>query len=137
MDEKEYLNLLENTYKELPEVLHKKTRFEIPKVKGRMIKTKTQITNFGEIAGVLDRNLNHLFKFFLKEVAVRADLNENRGEVLLYSRFQPQALNKIIGKYFKEYVKCSYCESPDTQLLSDLKQVECKACGHKQEVFKI
>ena len=136
MEKKEYLELLENAYKELPEVLQNKKRFEVPKVKGKLIKTRTYISNFGEITKIFDRDSNHLFKFFLKEVAVRAELNKEKGELILYSRSQPEFLNKIIEKYFKEYVRCSYCKSPDTILVDDV-GVECKACGHKQEVFKI
>ncbi|MFW6026277.1 MAG: translation initiation factor IF-2 subunit beta, partial [Candidatus Woesearchaeota archaeon] len=67
MEDSEYLKLLDNGYENLPDILYKKGRFEIPKVKGKLIKTRTIIVNFREIANTFLRNENFLLKFFLKE----------------------------------------------------------------------
>jgi translation initiation factor 2 subunit 2 len=134
MEEKEYLNLLEKGYSELPEVLFKKERFTIPEVRGRIIKTRTQITNFGEIAKHFTRTQEHFFKFFLKFAGVRGDLDTKKGEVILHSKFQPAFLNKAVKSYFNEYVECPHCNSPDTSLDVAKNMKQCKACGHQEKV---
>ena len=134
MEEKEYLELLDKAYDELPEVLYKKGRFEIPKVKGRLIKTRTQIDNFKTIAKTLIRPEDHLLKYFLREAGVRGETNR-RGVLILHSRFQPAALNKIIEKYYNTYVECPHCRSPDTTLGET--SFTCKACGHEEKISKL
>lgn len=137
MEESTYLEILEKAYEDLPKVLYKTQRFEIPEVRGRLIKTRTHITNFVEISKDFSREPEHLFKFFLKEVGVRGDLNLNRGEIVLHSRFQPGILNKTVENYFKIYVKCSKCTRPDTILSQDGTTLTCKACGHVETVAKL
>ena len=132
MNEKDYVELLDKAYSELPEVLYKKDRFEVPQVKGRLVKTRTQIDNFVDISKTLGRKPEHLLKYVLREAGVRGDLN-TRGALTLHSRFQPAGLNKIIERYYGEYVECKHCRSPDTEI-SDLSVVRCKACGHQEKV---
>jgi len=131
MDEAQYTKLLDQAYLELPEVLYKKERFNVPEVKGRLIKSRTIISNFREIAKHLSRAEDHFHKFMLREVGVRGDLNE-RGELILHSRFQPGMLNKGVQNYFKKYVECPNCKSPDTTLNGV--SLTCKACGHEERV---
>ena len=137
MDETKYKELLDQAYSELPEVLHKRKRFVIPEVRGRIIKTRTQVANFGEIAKHLSRDTNHMYRFMLKFVGVRGELNDSKGEVILYSRFQPALLNKGIAKYFDEYVVCPHCSSPDTILENGAKIKKCNACGHQEPVQQV
>lgn len=131
MDKAQYEQLLDKAYKDLPEVLYKKERFVIPEVSGRIIKTRTQITNFGDIAKHLERDVNHMFKFMLKEIGVRGELGK-RGDITLHSRFQPTVLNKAVKKYFNEYVECPHCNSPDTLLEQD-GTFKCNACGYSEK----
>ncbi len=136
MDEKTYLKLLDSAYKELPKVLLKRKRFEIPKVKGRLIKSRTVISNFSDIAKYFSRTNEHLYKFFLKEIGVRGEYNE-KGELIIHSRFQPELLNKTVEKYFKQYVQCPHCKSPDTILISNGEILKCNACGHQEKIKKL
>ncbi len=133
MEEKEYKELLDKTYSELPEVLYKKGRFELPQVRGKLIRSRTLINNFRDIAKHLSRQEEHLLKYFLREAGVRGDVN-NKGELTLHSRFQPTILNKIIETYFKTYIECKHCRSPDTTLDEKGINIKCKACGHEERV---
>ncbi len=136
MDDDKYLKLLDKAYSELPEVLYKKKRFELPEVRGKLIKTRTQINNFKDIAKTFARDQDHLLKYFLKEAGVRGDVNP-RGELILYSRFQPAILNKIVKSYYLNYVQCPHCKSPDTTLSEDTTNLTCKACGHQENFAKL
>lgn len=133
MEQDEYEKLLNKAYEDLPEVLYKKERFEIPQVKGKLIKTRTIITNFNEIAKHFSRDKDHMFKFMLKEVGVRGELN-NRNELILHSRFQPAMLNKAVNTYFENYVKCPHCNSPDTIFANNATILKCNACGHQEKI---
>ena len=136
MEESEYSTLLEKAYSELPQVLYKTKRFEVPQVKGKLIKSRTVINNFREIAKQLSREEEGLSKFMLRELGVRGEV-DNRGELVLHSRFQPAILNKAVERYYKQYVECVHCNSPDTELVNNGMTVKCKACGHQEKVSKL
>lgn len=137
MEEQHYTELLDKAYEELPTVLHKKERFEVPEVRGRIVKTRTHITNFKDIAKHLSRDQNHMFRYLLKFVGVRGDLVDDKGEVVLHSRFQPAVLNKGVKKYFEDFVVCPHCNSPDTELVENASIKKCNACGHQEKVQQV
>jgi translation initiation factor 2 subunit 2 len=134
MDEKKYLELLDKAYEDLPAILRNKSRFEIPQIHGKFIRSRTIISNFKEIAKHFARDQDHFFRFFLKEAGVRGDIDPQHQDLVLHSRFQPEFLNKIVGKYFSMYVSCPHCMSPDTKLLENNILLKCSACGHQQKV---
>ncbi len=136
MDKEKYLKLLDEAYNDLPEVLLKSERFEIPKVTGKLIKTRTVVSNFADIAKHFARDKDHFFKFFLKDVGVRGEYNP-KGELILHSRFQPSLLNKTVKKYYDQYVKCPHCNSPDTILDNQINILKCNACGHQEKIIKL
>lgn len=137
MDDTKYEELLDKAYLDLPEVLYKKDRFEVPEVRGRLIKSRTVITNFREIAKHLSREQEHFSKFMLRELGVRGDIQDQRGELVLHSRFQPGILNKGVKNYFNIYVQCPHCNSPDTILEENNSLLKCNACGHQEKVAKL
>lgn len=137
MDDNTYIELLDKAYADLPEVLYKKERFEVPQVKGRLVKTRTIITNFKDISKHLSRDDQHMMRFMLKELGVRGELVDQRGELVLHSRFQPALLNKAVGNYFKGFVLCPHCNSPDTILMEDNSVLKCNACGHQERIQRI
>lgn len=136
MDDNKYEELLDKAYAELPEVLYKKERFEVPEVSGKLIKSRTVISNFNDIAKHLSRDLEHFSKFMLKDLGVRGEM-DNRNQLVLHSRFQPAALNKAVNKYFKQYVECGHCNSPDTVFTTNGTILKCNACGHQGNISKL
>ncbi|MCA9486209.1 translation initiation factor IF-2 subunit beta [Candidatus Woesearchaeota archaeon] len=136
MEESEYVKLLDKAYASLPAVLYKKERFEIPEVRGKLIKSRTLITNFRDIAKHFARTEEHFFTFMLKDLGVRGEHNQ-RGELTLHSRFQPAMLNRSVQKYFQSYVQCPHCHSPDTVIGEDGVSLRCKACGHETRVQRV
>lgn len=133
MDLKEYEELLDKGFSELPEIIKKKERFVIPLVKGRIERNRTIINNFNEIIEKSGRDSEHIEKYFLREAGVRGQIDKH--SLILHSKFSPNILNKVIKKYFEEYVICPYCQKPDTQLEDDV--LICKACGHRQKVKRL
>jgi len=136
MDDAKYQELLDKAYSELPEVLYKKERFQVPDVTGKLIKSRTVISNFNDIAKHLSRDLDHFSKFMLKDLGVRGEVGY-RNELVLHSRFQPAALNKAVNKYFKQYVECTHCNSPDTVFTNNNSILKCNACGHQGNIPKL
>ena len=128
-----YEQLLEKAYKEVKPV-EAGERFEIPKVKGHVEGTKTIITNFSEICGILRRDKEHVAKFLFKELASPGVID---GERLIMNRKLTSAkINEKIAAYAREFVICPECKKPDTELIKEnrLMFIRCLACGAKHSV---
>ncbi len=126
--------MLKKARKELPEISSKTERFEVPKVLGHIQGNKTIISNFNQIAGVLQRKPEHLLKYILKELATPGDL---KSTGLLIGRKIPAArINEKIKKYVDIFVMCPECKRPDTKLVKDgnITFLECLACGARHPV---
>lgn len=130
----DYEKMLKKARKELPEISSKTERFEVPKVLGHIQGNKTIISNFNQIAGVLQRKPEHLLKYILKELATPGDL---KSTGLLIGRKIPAArINEKIKKYVDIFVMCPECKRPDTKLVKDgnITFLECLACGARHPV---
>ncbi|HIQ51417.1 MAG TPA: translation initiation factor IF-2 subunit beta [Nautiliaceae bacterium] len=130
-----YEELLERAYKLLPEKVKSDVRFEIPKVKGHYEGNKTVITNLHEIAKLLNRDLNHLVKFLVKELGAPANIEENR--VIFNRKLSPSQINSKIQSYAKEFVICHECGKPDTKIIKEERTyfLVCMACGAKRPII--
>ena len=128
-----YEQLLEKAYKEVKPV-ETGARFEIPKVKGHVEGTKTIITNFNEICGVLRRPKEHIIKFLFKELATSGVIDGER--LILNRKLFSAKINEKIGAYANEFVICTECKKPDTELMKEnrLMFIHCLACGAKHSV---
>jgi putative translation initiation factor aIF-2 beta subunit len=137
MDKKNFEEMLDNCYKDLPENVKKNSRFEIPSVTGNISKSKTIIKNFLEISKTLNREIGHFLRFVLKELGVRGEIDETTKYLNLHSKFNPKIINKVILTYFDKFVKCVNCNSPDTELVQNSTTIKCSACGNSRNVTKI
>jgi translation initiation factor 2 subunit 2 len=130
-----YENLLERAYAKLPEVGKAETvRLEIPEIKGAISGNKTIISNLDAIAKAVRRDINHVFKFFLRELATTGDMKGS--EAIFVGKFRPEVLNGKVGKYVKEFVLCYQCGKPDTHLekAASATLLICEACGARESV---
>ena len=118
----------------LPESVFNAERFEIPKVTGHVEGNKTVISNFRQIAGILGRPVDHLLKFVLRELATPGNLKHNM--LMLKSKVPASKINEKIRKYANEFVICSDCGKPDTQISKEgaVSYMKCNACGAKHAV---
>jgi len=129
----EYNKLLDEAYKDIKPIKHTE-RFEIPKIQGHLEGTKTILTNLQQIASHIRRDINHLLKFLLKELASSGKIQASR--VILQRKIPSAKINTKIEEYVKEFVVCKECKKPDTELLKEkgFTFVHCLACGAKHSV---
>lgn len=108
------------------------SRFQ--KVKGRVEGVKTFITNFNQICDVLRRDKMHVAKFLFKELATPGVIEPER--LVLNRKLTSAKINEKIEEYVKEFVECSECKKPDTELIKEnrLMFIHCLACGAKKTV---
>jgi translation initiation factor 2 subunit 2 len=130
----DYEELLDKGIMELPEKSLKKDRFEIPKVKGHLEGNKTIISNFVYIADILRRNPEHLLKYLLRELATPGNLKDKR--LILGRKISASQINDKIEAYTKNFVICSECGKPDTQMYKEGKVniLRCAACGARHAI---
>lgn len=126
--------MLEKAMKVMPESAIKKSRFEIPGAVGHIEGNKTVISNFVQIAGLFNRDIGHLLKYTLKELATPGEIKNNL--LVLKTKVPASKVNEKIHKYAAEYVLCPECGKPDTKLEKDknITYLRCSACGAKHAV---
>ncbi len=134
----EYEKLLEKAREELPKkVLKEAERFEIPKVKGHIQGNRTVISNFYQVADILHRPPEHLFKYLLKELATPGELKKNAA--IIGRKISAERINQKIVQYVETYVLCPECKKPDTKLYKEdrITFIRCMACGAKHPVHTV
>jgi translation initiation factor 2 subunit 2 len=130
----DYKAMLQKGKKELPAGMEITSRFEIPKVKGHIEGNKTIINNFTQIVETLNRPMEHLLKFLLKELAVPGEVRKT--SLILGSKIPALKINEKITKYTEEFVLCKECHKPDTQIIKEGEYsfLRCMACGAKHPI---
>ncbi len=126
--------MLKKGRKEIPESVHERDRFEIPKVLGHLQGNRTIISNFTQIADTLRRKPEHLLKYVLKELATPGNLKRN--SLLIGAKVPASRINEKIKQYANEFVLCKVCGKPDTKIEKDgaIANLKCSACGAKYVV---
>ncbi len=129
-----YEELLNQAYEKVKPIEQSIKRFEILKIEGHVEGTKTILTNLPQIASYLRRDINHLLKFLLRELATSGGFKENR--LILQRKISSQLINDKIQEYVNEFVICKECKKPDTELIKEgpFMFMHCLACGAKHSV---
>lgn len=129
-----YEKMLDEAYEKLKPITSQSERFEVPKIEGHIEGTKTILTNLQQIASYVRRDINHLLKYLLRELATSGKIEGNR--VILQTKIPSHKINDKITQYVQEFVMCKECGKPDTQLLKQesFMFVHCLACGAKHSV---
>ena len=129
-----YEQMLEEAYKKIKPVETKIERFEVPKIEGHFEGTKTILTNVQQIAAYVRRDINHVLKYLLRELATSGKIEGNR--VVLQTKIPSTKINEKIQQYVEEFVFCKECGKPDTELKKQdaFMFVSCLACGAKHSV---
>ncbi len=130
----DYNALLQRARKNLPEISVAAERFEVPKVVGHIQGNRTVISNFHQIAAVLRRDVNHVLKYVLKELATPGGLT--KSALILGTKVPASRINEKIVQYVRDFVVCPVCRKPDTKLLKEDKVtiLKCSACGARHPI---
>jgi translation initiation factor 2 subunit 2 len=123
----EYLKLLDRAYKVVTPRAQR--RAEIPKLEVQNLPRRTVVSNLGQIAKRLNRDITHIARFFQKELAAPGMID---GETLIISgERSPKVVEAVYERYLKYYVVCPVCGSIDTILQREgrIYVMRCTACG--------
>ena len=129
-----YDELLKRACSQMPEVSLKRERLEMPRLLIRTIGMRTIISNFEEVADVLNRNPQHILKFLTREMATAATYHDSRA--IFQGKFRRDSFERLLQRYMESFVICPVCKRPDTKIVKEkrLSFLVCNACGARSSV---
>lgn len=132
-----YDELLKRAYLQMPDVSVKRERLTLPRLLITTIGMRTIVSNFKEVAEILDRDPQHILKFLTREMATAATYQDSR--VIFQGKFQQDSLERLLQRYMEIFVVCPVCKRPDTKIVREkrLSFLVCNACGAKSSVKQL
>ena len=126
----DYDEMLDRGLAESPDIEGSSERFEIPDADVRQEGNVTVFENFQQVCDAVGRDEDHVMKFLQNEPGTSGHIDES-GRARLTGDFNDQRLDEALSAYVDEYVLCSECGLPDTQLDREQGAVvlRCEACG--------
>lgn len=123
-----------------PDLVEKKrTRIKPPQLQ-LLSSKKTLWVNFQEICTMMQRDPQHVFSFFMAELGTEGSMDGNQ-RLIIRGKFVAKYIESLLRKYVVEYVTCSMCRSPNTDLVknqaSRLYFCTCRDCGSSRSVAPI
>lgn len=133
----DYDELLKRARAQIPEVTTKHERLELPRLYVSMAGMRTTISNFKEVADVLDRDPQHISKFLTREMATAATYRD--GRAIFQGKFPRDTFERLLQRYNEAFVICPVCKRPDTNIVKEkrLSFLVCNACGAKSSVKQL
>jgi len=132
-----YDELLKRACSQMPEVSLKRERLELPRLYIKTVGMRTIISNFKEVADILNRNPQHILKFLTREMATAATFHESRA--VFQGRFKHDSFERLLQRYMESFVICPVCKRPDTKITKEkrLSFLICNACGAKSSIKQL
>jgi translation initiation factor 2 subunit 2 len=133
----DYDELLKRACSQMPEVSLKRERLELPRLYITTVGMRTIISNFNEVADVLNRDPQHILKFLTREMATAATFHDNRA--VFQGKFKRDSFERLLQRYMEAYVICPVCKRPDTKIVKEkrLSFLVCNACGAKSSIKQL
>ncbi len=127
--ELKYEEMLDRAYLSIPKSALTHERFEIPKAESMIQGKKTFVKGFTILLKEMRRDKKHFLKYLTKETAT--SVTESGQNIIINGKIGAIQLNKIIESYFKQFVLCSECQKPDTNVITQggIRLMKCEACG--------
>ena len=132
MQENDYLALLKKARTSLPENVHNKERWKLPKLEVIVEGRFTILRNLKQLLEATRREEAHMTKFILSQLGTAGAVENER--LVFTGRVSESKVQAVLDDYVETYVRCEECGAPDTHLeRTDRVQVlKCEACGaHK------
>lgn len=104
-------------------------RFKVPKADIFYEGNTTVLRNFDKITDTLNREANHLLKFFLGSIGTAGEITG--GRIIFQGKIPARTIQDKLVEYVDTYVLCSECNRPDTHLVKKGRTIliRCDACG--------
>ena len=133
----DYDELLKRACSKMPEVSLKHERLELPRLHITTVGMRTIISNFNEVADVLNRNPQHILKFLTREMATAATFQESQA--VFKGKFRRDSFERLLQRYMESFVICPVCKRPDTKIVKEkrLSFLVCNACGAKSSIKQL
>jgi translation initiation factor 2 subunit 2 len=133
----DYDELLKRACSQMPETSLKRERLELPRLYITTVGMRTIISNFKEIAGVLNRDPQHILKFLTREMATAGTFHDSRA--IFQGKFQRDSFQRLLQRYMESFVICPVCKRPDTKLMKEkrLTFLLCNACGARSAIKQL
>ncbi len=130
----DYESLLKRAGELLPKNVFETSRFEIPRADSFIMGNRTIVKNFREISQVLNRDVDPLLKYVLRELATAGNMSGQ--EAIFQGKFSSTVITEKIEKYAKESVICTECNRPDTRIIREdrVTFLQCEACGARYPI---
>ena len=131
----DYETMLTRALENLPEEVLSTSSFEVPKVVGHIQGQRTVLSNVHQIASFLNRDVNDLVKYILRELATPGDLKP-KG-LILGRKVSAGRINEKVRQFTREFVLCKECGKPDTKVSKEnrITFLRCMACGARHPVM--
>ncbi len=112
-------------------------RFKMPKVDIFYEGNTTVIRNFDKIVSALNREQDHLLKFFLGNVGTAGEIVG--GRLVFQGKIPTKTVQDKLDDYVNSYVFCPECNRPDTHLVKKDRTmtIRCDACGAFRSVGSV
>ena len=125
----EYMALLDRARESLPEVSEEHERLQIPEPELLIEGNNTVIRNFVDITKMLNRTPDEVLAYLLREVGTAGSLEGTRA--IFKGKIAKALIETRIRSYMTNYVLCSECGKPDTDLEKEgrILILRCQACG--------
>lgn len=126
----DYRDQLDRALEEKPDIEERGERFEVPDPEVRPEGNVTVYENFERTYDRLNRDAEHLLKFFQSELGTSAGIDAS-GRARFTGDFKQGRVDDALSTYVEEYVFCSECGSPDTRFVTEqgTRVLKCDACG--------
>ena len=133
----EYEKMLDRLYLSLPKEALMKERFELTEPDSFIQGNKTIVKNLAAILKQIRREPAHFLKFFTKELATPANIEE--GRLIINTKLGKIQVVNVFQSYVKQYVLCGTCGKPDTHFedRQGIKELKCEACGAHTAIKKL
>ena len=129
MSEDAYMRLLDKALAELPPPARRRERFEVPRPETAVSGNRTVLYNLKEISDRLNRDRDHIIKFFSAELATAGTVDGLHA--VFQGKFDNATMSGLLDRYVADNVLCPICNQPDTQIAKRgrYRVLVCEACG--------
>ena len=126
----DYEDQLERALERSPDIADAGERFEVPDPEVRAEGNSTVWENFGAVHDRLAREPDHLMRFLQSALGTSAAIDD-RGRARFTGAFKQRRIADAVESYVEDFVTCSECQSPDTNLVDErgTTVLKCDACG--------